>query len=233
MVKLVGLIPAFTAIQGLAEATGVGMARRVREAGFITSGPRGPGGAEMVDSDAANLLLGGTCSDEIKGAGVAVWRYRALFGRSLPTESPRPDCPEPMRWLGETAQGLTLGMALDRLIGMARTGELQTLFRDLAGKHVGAQGPERDAVIDKAINDLGVVFLRLEFRRPRSGATITFGEAGAGPRPGRGPYLVTDFGYQSEFETTEELDRLQTGDRMETVTVSHRTLFALGEALRQ
>jgi hypothetical protein len=230
MVKLVGLIPAFTAIQGLAEATGVGMARRVREAGFITSGPRGPGGAEMVDSDAANLLLGGTCSDEIKEAGVAVWRYRALFGRIIPTESL---CPEPMRWLGETAQGLTLGMALDRLIGMARTGELQTLFRDLAGKHVGAQGPERDAIIDKVINDLGVVYLRLEFRRPRPGATITFGEAGAGPRSGPGPYLVTDFGYQSALETIEELDRLQTGDRTETVTVSHRTLFALGETLRQ
>jgi hypothetical protein len=241
MVKLVGLIPVLTAVQGLPETIGSSVARSVRAARWVNTGPRGPGGADMTDWDAANLLLGITCSDQAKDAGFAVPRYRDLFGRVIgpmttsERREPDPDkpgwgriippeslCPEPLRWLTDTARGLTLGQALDRLIGMAREGTLQTLFRELAGKRY----PEPN--IDKAIGR-GEVYLRLEFQRPRPGAIVTFGEHGAGS----GPYLATEFGYQSARETIEELDRLQTGDRTETVTVSHRTIFALGEAQRQ
>jgi hypothetical protein len=234
MVKLAGLIPVAAAAQGLPEAMVFGSARKVREAGGITSGPRGPGGAEMTEQDATNLLLGITCAAQIKDAGDAAQVYRHLFGLvkrhmiARDTGPPVSLCPEPLRWLAQTAQGQTLGDALDRLIGMARTGELQSLFRDLADKHVGGEGADREARIDRAIDELGAVNLRIEFRRPRPGVTLVFSERG-----GTEPYLEVEFGYLSAMETPEEMDRRETGDRVETVTITNRTIFALGEALRQ
>jgi hypothetical protein len=61
-------------IQTMAKATGLPVssvnltARHLREAGLITSGGRGPGGAEMAASDATNLLLGVAAAMTIKDA---------------------------------------------------------------------------------------------------------------------------------------------------------------------
>jgi hypothetical protein len=252
MTKLGDLVRAAASVSGVPDKTVKEKARLIRQAGFIQTGSVGRyGGADMTEGDASNLLLAISCTPYVADAPEIVLLYRHLFGltkehmtapgQSLPvpdkpgwfkTEPRESLCPEPLRWLGQAAQGQTLGDALYRLIGMAHTGELQNLFRDLAGKHVGAQGADRDAVIDMAIRDLGVVFLKLEFRRPRPGAVIVFGEAGAGPRPSRGPYLEVEFGHSSALETPEEMDSRKIGDRLETVTITHRTIFALGEALR-
>jgi hypothetical protein len=192
----------------------------------------------MTDADATNLLLGLTCADQAKDAAIAVERYRALVADTAEVwteqvREPMPDrpgvdritlknmCPEPMQWLCSTARGPNLGDTIERLIGMARTGELQALFRELVSPNY------HENEIDRVINELGEVYLRLDFRRPRPGANITFGMRLARP------FVSVSFGHRSELETTEELDALQTGDRTEAVTVTHRTLFALGEALRQ
>jgi hypothetical protein len=241
MAKIGDLIPATAVAVGASDNPVREKARRVREAGYIQTGSAGRyGGAEMTEWDAANLLLGLTCSEQAKDAGAAVQRYRHLFLSTADVwtkevREPHPDhpgmgrvtieslCPEPMRWLGETAQGLLLGDVLDRLIGMARTGELQALFREL----VIRQGvPDNAESIAKAIG-LGMVHLKLEFQRPRPGGTIVFGERHARP------YLSVEFGHLSALESVEELDALQTGDLIETAKITHRTIFALGEVLRQ
>jgi hypothetical protein len=203
--------------------------RQARQAGYIQTGMAGRyGGAEMTERDATNLLLALTCAMQVKEAGNAVQLYRSLFGeviqhkmagRGTDTEPYMSLCPEPVRWLSNTAQGLTLGMAIDRLIGMAREGELQALFRDLVIKQ-GVQ--DHEAWIDRAINLPNMVSLKLEFRRPRPGATIAFGR-----------YLTVDFNYRREMPDRQQaLDSLEGDDCIDTKTISHRTIFALGEALR-
>jgi hypothetical protein len=231
MVKLTGLVSILTAAQERPEASGTTVVRSLRPAGLISSGGRGPGGADMTDQDATNLLLGMTCSDQAKNAAEAVPLYRGLFGhvtdhkttgRGTDADPYMSLCPESLRWLSDTAQGLTLGMAIDRLISMAREGKLQLLFRDLAGSQVAQGVPDREARIDRAIDELNMVSLRLDFRRPRPGATISFP-----------PYLTVDFNYQREVpDKRKTLDSIQTGDRTDTTTITHRTIFALGEALR-
>lgn len=238
MVKLAGIIPVLAKAQGMPEATVLSVTRSVRTARYVNTGPRGPGGAEMTDWDAANLLLGVTCAAMAKDAGAAVHRYHSLVadtaevwtkeGREPLPDGPDMDrvslknlCPEPMQWLGSTARGLLLGDALERLIAMARTGDLQEVFRELVRPHY------HEDAIDRVINELGEVYLKLEFRRPRPSGTIAFGMRGANP------FVSVSFSHRSELEMSEELDALQVGDRTETVTVTHRTIFALGEALRR
>lgn len=245
MVKFSGLAPIITNILGLPEPTAETVARSLRPAGLLNSKGRGLGGASMTSWDLSNMLLGMTCSEQFKEAGEVVPFYRYLFGqtkrhmlapeqrepvvdgnglvRVLPPESL---CPEPMQWLADTAQGQTLGDALDRLFDMAHEGTLQTLFRQLASRHVGGEGADREARFDRAI-ELGMIYLRIEFSRPRPRVVITFGDD---LMP---PFLQVEFGAQGAMETSEQLDRRQIGDRVVTVTVTHKTIFALGEALRR
>ena len=58
MAKLSGLVDGMSRLTGFQHGT-IGLAaRKLREAGLIRSGGRGPGSADMTYTDAANLLLG-------------------------------------------------------------------------------------------------------------------------------------------------------------------------------
>jgi hypothetical protein len=219
--------------------------RSLRPAGLINTSGRGPGGAEMTDWDATNLLLGAICSDQAKDAAIAVRRYRAMRYSAKPMLAPEvreqiPDkpgwapvkareslCPEPLRWVSESVQHLDLGGLLDGLIGMARTGDLQALFHELAIERLPDGVPAQDAAIDKAI-DLGVVYLKLDFQRPRPSGRIVLGMKGHH----QGHFLEVEFGNLSTWESNEDLDSLQTGYLVDTATIPHQVIFALGEALR-
>jgi hypothetical protein len=239
MTKIGDLIQTAADVTALPASKVKEKARQVREAGYMQTGSAGRyGGADMTERDAANLLLGLTCTEYTADAGAAVHRYHGLvidFADVWTEEihEPIPDrpnmvrktlknlCPKPMQWLGVTSRGLLLGDTLERLIGMARTGEIQAIFREL----VISQNFHEDA-IDRVINELGAVYLKLEFRRPRPGANIMFGMRG------ERPFVSASFGHRSELETSEELDRLQVGHFVTTTTIPHQVIFALGEALR-
>lgn len=220
MAKLGNLVQTTAEVTGNAQPRVKETARRVREAGYIQTGSLGRyGGADMMPTDAANLLLGLLCVTNVVDSAAAIPLYRGLFGE-IAQRSPRsaPQCPEPLRWLSDTALGLTLGMALDRLIGMACEGTLQALFRELAGQQVAEGVPDHETRIDRAI-DLGLVSLKLEFRHPKPAAAISFP-----------PYLTVKF--NDERTPPEKRVALNVGDRTDTATITHRTIFALGEALR-
>jgi hypothetical protein len=221
MVKLAGFAPVVTGALGRPESVGFTLVRAIRPEKLISTGGRGPGGADMVDGDATNLCLGLICSDQLKDAATVIKRYRAMRYSANAT----PMCPEPLRWIPQSSQRLDLGGLMDGLIGMAREGTLQVLLRQLAAEQLPAGVPDLETRIDKAI-DLGMVSLKLEFQRPRPAGRIAFGVQ-------RHSLLNIDFGLLSTWESEEELNSLQTGDLVETATITHRTIFALGEALRQ
>lgn len=57
MAKLSDLIPTLAEVVGMPDTAVGAYARRLRKAGKISSGGRGPGGAEMTPRDCANLLI--------------------------------------------------------------------------------------------------------------------------------------------------------------------------------
>jgi hypothetical protein len=80
MAKLSQLVKEMAEAMGVPEATVNQLARQVREAGMISSGGRGPGGAEMTPQDCTNLLLA-VVSRNLKGGVAAhVAAYRASGG---------------------------------------------------------------------------------------------------------------------------------------------------------
>ncbi|GJE46948.1 hypothetical protein AEGHOMDF_6157 [Methylobacterium soli] len=63
------------------------IARHLREAGLISQGGRGRGGAQMSTADAANLLIGVNASTSAKDAVAAVYHYRELVCSRLSLRS--------------------------------------------------------------------------------------------------------------------------------------------------
>jgi hypothetical protein len=117
MAKLADLIPCVADALGLEEKSVSHGARVLRDAGLISTGGRGYGGAEMTNADAANLLIGLLGADTLLGAPEAVAKFRRLerHGRTHAL-------PAPLAFLATS--GMTFGEALESLIGAARRGAL-------------------------------------------------------------------------------------------------------------
>lgn len=77
MAKLAQLIEAVSSNSGVPLPTVSLTARHVREAGLISSGGRGPGGAEMTPTDATNLLIGTVAAMQVKDAPEVVKLFRS------------------------------------------------------------------------------------------------------------------------------------------------------------
>lgn len=77
MAKLAQLIEAVSSHSGVPLPTVSLTARHVREAGLISSGGRGPGGAEMTPTDATNLLIGTVAAMQVKDAPEVVRLFRS------------------------------------------------------------------------------------------------------------------------------------------------------------
>lgn len=80
MAKLSQLVKEMAEVTRVPEATVNQLARQVREAGMISSGGRGPGGAEMTPQDCANLLLAIVSRNMRGGIPARVAAYRASGG---------------------------------------------------------------------------------------------------------------------------------------------------------
>jgi hypothetical protein len=78
MAKLPALISAMVSVDGRDREAIDHIGRTIREGGYIPTGKRGGGAAEMTAKEAANLILGLYGADGAKDAGLAIDRFRSL-----------------------------------------------------------------------------------------------------------------------------------------------------------
>lgn len=78
MAKLPALVTEVARIDGRARETVDHIARVIRERGYITTGKRGGGAAEMTAREAANLLIALNGADSPKEGPAAIDRFRSL-----------------------------------------------------------------------------------------------------------------------------------------------------------
>ena len=139
MATLSNLVSALAQVTGLPEATVFAYGRFAREAGLISQAGRGLGGAQMTATDATNLLFAVCGSRVTRDAGKAIAALRLLSGKIVES-SFREIPPELKEWSqrynsfsleqsGETQ--LRLGMFVDYLIHETCNGKLEALVRSL------------------------------------------------------------------------------------------------------
>lgn len=137
MAKLSELVKAAAKSLGRPENSVTQTARHLREAGLIRTGGRGPGGAEMTASDAANLLIGILASEEIKDSPATVLAFRQLdlhydLNRREENVTGEDDENITVEYrnvnLGDldflNQRGLLLGDALEQVLDLAASGAL-------------------------------------------------------------------------------------------------------------
>lgn len=78
MAKLPALVTALAEVDGRERKAVDHIARTIRERGYITTGKRGGGAAEMTPHEAANLLIALNGADTPKEGPIAIDRFRSL-----------------------------------------------------------------------------------------------------------------------------------------------------------
>jgi hypothetical protein len=120
MAKLPALVSALAEVDGRDRPTIDHIARTIREAGYIPTGKRGVGAAEMDTRAAANLLIALASTETIRDIPTEIDRFRSLRfwhasgaeGSPLSNEDVA-SLPGPLSELTETT---TLGEAMERLV---------------------------------------------------------------------------------------------------------------------
>jgi hypothetical protein len=236
MAKLSTLVTTFaesfqTPVPSIAE-----YARRLREAGLIATGPHGPAGLDLSTKDAANLLLGLCCSLEAKGAPGLVRKFReisirpgheATIGRYDPApDNPKvmqlskmPAGPKPFHFLA--VRDTKLGDAVEKLIDLARDSTLEDTLLDL----VRLQRPDAPTSIARILLNQGAARLRLTFFHvvPRVLLSVSSGDQDV-----VSVEFVPEFG---NIPMDQWSAWQKDGDRQIAITVSHRSLLAVGAAM--
>lgn len=214
MAKLSDLIPATAKVLGIPENTVALYARHLREARLITTGGRGPGGAEMKPEDCANLLLALMLAEHAKDAPFAVGLGINLIGQSASWIDAAN--PEKGGWkhLPQDLEFLTIGGhfydLLIILIKRAENGKLQSAL----GKILMPQ-------------------LRIEFGRPVPTAMISLGgedQLRNGLSYFHGHFLTDP---DAPKEVLEYVAKHHHGSDLRIIyEISHKTIITLGEMLR-
>lgn len=93
MAKLSQLVKEMASVTGVPEASVNLLARQLREAGMLSSGGRGPGGADVRPKDCTNLLLALVCRDRGATIPARVATYRASSGIAIWPISSKPRFP--------------------------------------------------------------------------------------------------------------------------------------------
>lgn len=141
MAKLPALVSALAKTDGRERAAVDHIARVIRERGYITTGKRGGGAAEMNAHEAANLIIALACADTPKDAPIAVNRFRSLCQEFAGTQMQARS--ESYARHSKPAQDIlnchTFGEAIDALVvGVPETIELfHDYFIDAYGDHNG------------------------------------------------------------------------------------------------
>jgi hypothetical protein len=232
------------------------IARNLREAGLVASGGRGRGGARQEPRHVANMLIGAIAADQVADVAGSVATCAGLEVTETPGRRTRlgEARERPKELLFATRKGVQFGGALSGLVEMAASGGLYSLLmaysrefvdRDLL--HAGADAikraprgkkPEvtaafaaRMAAHVQALIDQSAVYLTIAVARPLPRAWIEFGIS-SGEKT---PLLRADFGLPPAFAANsrniQKLGAWAAMDRTHRVTISHRTLLSLGQAI--
>jgi hypothetical protein len=137
MATLSQLVTTLASVTGVPQATVFAYGRFAREAGLISQGGRGRGGAQMTATDAANLLIAVGGTRITRDANKAIEEFRQLSGRVTRADS---TTSELTNWLAQYQvfaasrrydPELKLGGFVEFLIAEASTGGLENLLRSL------------------------------------------------------------------------------------------------------
>ena len=237
------------------------IARNLRQARLVASGGRGRGGARQEPRHVANMIIAACAADQIADVASAVPAFvnlelvPAWLGKKRPSLNPKrePDCPREL--LFATRRGAKFGEVLAGLVEMAANGDLYSLLMAYSGEFVdrellraGAEAIKRaprsrkpEVTAEVAIKmathvqsliDRSVVYLTISVARPLPSARIEFGTRAEHDAT---PLFQADFGLPRSFlANPRNAPRLNTWnriDRLHWVTVSHKTLLSIGQAI--
>jgi len=173
--------------------------------------------------------------------------------RAVGRRRTEPDVPKQLQFA--TRQGVQVGGVLSALVDMAANGDLYSLLmgytqdfldRDLlrAGAEAIRRAPvgkkpdvtaafaARMATHVQALIDQSMVYLTVSVERPLPSARLEFGTQANGEAV---PILQADFGLPAQFlanaRNAQKLSAWSRIDRRHRVTVSHRTLLSIGQAI--
>ena len=133
--KLSTLISICANVVGLRDRTVAIYARYLREGRLISTGGRGPGGADMTPRDCANLLIAIMGTNLVKDAAKAVPKYRPLVADRQQWRLP--DMPLPA--LTRLPEFHQFGAALEALITAAMDGSLESALEAASKKYEKVQ----------------------------------------------------------------------------------------------
>ena len=227
MAKLPALVTALSEVDGRERKAVDHIARTIRERGYITTGKRGGGAAEMTPHEAANMLIALNGADTPKEGPLAIDRFRSLrqwFAGTAKDIRDRVDSyDQQIKPVQDIMDVHTFGEALDALI--EDVPELVAALRAYAHEAHNNIDP---ATLDEKL--LGMMRLRM------FGLEITFERYAAKIE------LYTMYGSNRrvEFEASfmQDMDRAESGfygkewpDRRISVTIGAPTLIAVWQAL--
>lgn len=227
MAKLPALVTALSEVDGRERKAVDHIARTIRERGYITTGKRGGGAADMTAHEAANLLIALNGADSPKDGPTAIDRFRSLrqwfAGTSKDIRERVDSYDQQIKPVQDIMDVHTFGEALDALI--EDVPELVAALRSYAHDAYNDIDP---TVLDERL--FGMLRLRM------FGLEITFERYAAKIE------LYTMYGSERrvEFEAgfMQDTDRIESGfygkewpDRRISVTIGAPTLIAAWQAL--
>jgi hypothetical protein len=227
MAKLPALISALAQVDGRERKAIDHIGRTIRERGYITTGKRGHGAAEMTTSEVVNLIIALNGADTPKDAPLAIDRFRSLrqaFQGSRYDMRKRVDAYESYpRPIQDVMDSSTFGEALEVLVdGIPEL--VASLYRYMVEAYTDLEPEKFERVFS--------YFLRLRL----FGLSITFQRYQAKIELYR---MVKDSRHVDfEAEFIQDEDRLETGfygqgeaDRHVVVNIGTATLIAAWQVL--
>ena len=196
-------------------------ARHLREARLISTGGRGPGGAEMSPKNCANLLLAILGAKHVKDAAKAVKQFRRMIPQDHPTAWTLEDLNLPA--LTKLPENHRFGRALDALIIAAMDSTLEAALQAVGRKYAG--GPIMVSGHLELIVRSPSSMAKIEFRGHGWSEHVTYSKRM--PWGYRTPSREELKDWAKEFEKTGDH-----GDLMQDRRITARTILALGEFLR-
>ena len=234
MARLSQLVPTVANVLGVPEKTVNVFSRNLREAGLISSGGRGPGGAHMTPFDAANLIIAVAGSNLVKDAVETVKHYAELpaissehhtqtdahnfenFGNEPPIWDLRGF---PIVGLRSLPHGHSFREALAALIASAANGSLRDTIEDLPKAHV-----------DEHTNPT-IYSIEVTLRGPYPQASIRLWTTGFDERMRYGEEIsMPDYETAKKWER-ETSKRFDIKDLKQMREFTEVAIFALGDLL--
>ncbi|WP_437872070.1 hypothetical protein ACSD7O_08045 [Methylorubrum extorquens] len=203
MAVLSTLVKALAEVEGLEETQVAWVGRYLREAGLVSSGGRGRGGAQMTVTDAANLLIGVNATSAAKEAVGAVVSIRDLTvaDEVFPISE---DIKDDSRLSMALYQPQSAAACIENLIGC---------FTKQQGK-------------EAALDEVSSPHISISFSRPRTRVIIRVADLATSDDETDDLYALLEFGGGQCLAE-------RFADKADRTTITHRTLAALGRTLSE